>query len=800
MFRVQSHARCIPELLSPAGSAEALRAAVCEGANAVYLGYQRFGARAEAVNFDDEALERAVAYTHLHHVRVHVTVNTLLKPAEVEQVYEALRVIALCKTDAIIVQDLAVARLARECFPTLTLHASTQMALHTPDGADFARRHGFSRVVLARECDLATVRAVAATGMETEVFVHGALCSGVSGQCLMSSMAGGRSGNRGRCAQPCRQSVTLQGETAAFLSMRDLCLRDRLPELASAGVASLKIEGRLKRPEYVAVVTRAYRKALDALASGSFEPAAEAERNELLQIFQRGGFTQGHLFGAEDAALVCPERINHGGVALGAVRAVRGPLAEVALTADLHNDDSVQIRGRSDVELRYAGPDRPSGETALLRLREPGIVRAGDAAYKLADALQLADAARLTEPPIPVRMRAELLVGQPALLTATDGETRITVSGEVAQAPRTRACTEDELRRQLSKLGDTPFALQSLDVNADDVFLPVSALNALRRDALAALSEARADAFFGKPVPIETRPAPLIEMDTRTISSDLPETFGLLATSPDAALAADLLAAGATAFAFAPEDMRADALAPLLDQLPDGCWLQLPAFLPQADLDALLPLLEARKASLAGVILGSVGQLGTRFPIPAALGAGVPVCNPTALRELQTESFVFWTLWPEWSADELLPLRDVSKPKLICAYGRETLMLLCHCPARVRLGLRSGHADCRLCDDGAPGALRGCELTDRRGYRFPLTRTRTSRGCVVNVLGALPLDLSAYKGKLDALNAGLCLRFTVESAEEQLAVTRRFAALRAGENPPPSDAPTTKGLFLRGAQ
>ncbi len=190
------------ELLAPAGDEAALRAAVCAGADAVYLGLQRFGARASAANFDAEALEKAVAYAHLHHVRVYVAVNTLVRQAELPAAFDALQTIAACRADAAIVQDMGVLRMAREAFPSLALHASTQMGLHSAGGARFAAAHGASRVVLARECTLQTVREVAQTGVAVEVFAHGALCAGVSGQCLLSAMAGGRSGNRGRCAQP----------------------------------------------------------------------------------------------------------------------------------------------------------------------------------------------------------------------------------------------------------------------------------------------------------------------------------------------------------------------------------------------------------------------------------------------------------------------------------------------------------------------------------------------------------------------------------------------------------------------
>mgnify|MGYP002564049256 CR=1 FL=1 len=284
----------LPELLCPAGDEAALRAAVDSGANAVYLGYRAFGARASATNFDAEALEAAVRYAHLYHVRVYVTVNTLVKPDEMQDLRAALGEIAATGADAAIVQDLGVAAMVRREFPALALHASTQMAICNAEGARLARSLGFSRVVLARECSLEDAHAVAETGIETEVFVHGALCTAVSGRCLMSSMSGGRSGNRGRCAQRFR----MDGMQGPLLSLRDLCLLDDLPVLCASGVRSLKVEGRLKSSEYVAVVTSVYRRALDAVAQGNFRPDP-AQREQLLQFHPRtysgrGGRGSGH--------------------------------------------------------------------------------------------------------------------------------------------------------------------------------------------------------------------------------------------------------------------------------------------------------------------------------------------------------------------------------------------------------------------------------------------------------------------------------------------------------------------------
>jgi len=337
----------LPELLCPAGDEAALRAAVDSGANAVYLGYRAFGARASATNFDAEALEAAVRYAHLYHVRVYVTVNTLVKPDEMQDLRAALGEIAATGADAAIVQDLGVAAMVRREFPALALHASTQMAICNAEGARLARSLGFSRVVLARECSLEDAHAVAETGIETEVFVHGALCTAVSGRCLMSSMSGGRSGNRGRCAQPCRQGFRMDGMQGPLLSLRDLCLLDDLPVLCASGVRSIKVEGRLKSSEYVAVVTSVYRRALDAVAQGNFRPDP-AQREQLLQIFNRGGFTRGHILGAEDADLVTPDRVSHEGLPLGKVLAVRGHLAALHVDRALHDGDSLQLRGAGE--------------------------------------------------------------------------------------------------------------------------------------------------------------------------------------------------------------------------------------------------------------------------------------------------------------------------------------------------------------------------------------------------------------------------------------------------------------------
>ncbi len=794
------------ELLAPAGDGTALRAAVCAGADAVYLGYTDFGARASAANFDAEALARAVNYAHLYRVRVYVTVNTLVKPGETEAVFKTLSVIAACRADAVIVQDAGVLRLAREHFPALALHASTQMGIHSAAGARFVLAHGASRAVLARECPLSTTRDIAETGIEAEVFVHGALCAGVSGQCLFSSMAGGRSGNRGRCAQPCRQTVALGNHSGALLSLKDLCLRDRLPELRQAGVTALKIEGRLKRAEYVAVVTDRYRRALDALAGGKFAPADEREKTALRQVFHRGGFTVGHAAGDEDAALCATARVNHGGVPVGRIVAVRNNLATAELRTRLHDGDSLRVEGAEDVELRYSGPEQT--ETATLRLRPDVFVRPGDPLVRLADAEQLAWAQNLTEPKIPITLRAEVRAGKPLRLTASDGTVTAQATGEPAQTARTRALTREEIARSLSKLGDTPFQAQTEpDVDTDGAFAPVSALNALRREAVERLAQARRAAFEHENLALRARANP--RADARAVPSPRnggPIVNGLKTLAvrfAQASAGKEFLSAGANLLLYAPGDFRAETLAAELPKLPDGAWLALPPQMTDAAFAAALPEIESSTDSLAGVVLGSVGQLGLPLPLPVALGDGVPVTNREAARELLTPETAFFTLWPELNADELETLLPdtLGVPALLTVYGRQRLMLLNHCPERVARGLAADRKSCALCGPGD----RACAsadpvLTDRKSYRFPLGRVRFSEGCVLEMYNALPTDLSSQESRRRALGAGMLLSFTVEPLDEQLTVTRRFAELMRTGAAPEGGAPSTAGHFLRGVE
>ena len=785
------------ENLAPAGNRAALERADAAGADAVYLGYAAFSARAGAGNFDRQELEDAIRYAHLRHMRVHVTVNTLVKDGELEAVTEVLRLLRDLHADAVLIQDLGVLRIARNCFPELTVHASTQMAIHNRTGVLWCKKKGIRRVVLARECSLSEIRKCADTGVETEVFAHGAQCVAVSGLCLFSSMVGERSGNRGRCAQPCRMEYDYRGRRGAWLSPRDVCLRDELPKLQEAGVASIKLEGRLKRPEYVAVVAGSYRKGLDSLERGSFEKADRKEKEGLLQIFNRGSFMNGYALGCEDAGVIFPEGVNHQGIRMGRITAADGKLAHVKLEKDLQNGDGLALRGEhEETGLVYSGPDMKAGETAIIRLRPGAKAAAGNSVYRLTAVNQLKTAESMKGRTVPVDLFLKAMPGEALKLTATDGESTVTVTGEIVAEAKTRAATEEELCRNLEKTGETVFEARNVRAKIAGAFVPVSVVNAIRREALEELAQARINAF--EQVNAELR---IQNSELKSVPEYLPD-----AAIPNLAYVrnkeqAEAARAAGLRVVWCPEDYRTEALEILKAEMQPGDWLALPDVCEEDTLQMLRQYTEGNKELLGGVVLGSVGQLGGEWPVAFAAGPAIPVMNRQAASMLMEEGCAFVTASPELTGQELKTLLADGAPIVTTVYGRTRLMLLHHCPARTALGLAKGHAGCRMCDEGHPDALAGQVLEDRKGYRFPLLRQRLPEGCLVQLMNALPTD-NIVNSELRIQNSELKERgllpkaiiLTTENEEESKEVVNAFREGRktAGE--------TTSGHWKRAVE
>lgn len=416
------------EILAPAGSMECLRAAVAAGADAIYLGGTKFGARAYAQNLSEEDLVQAIEYVHIHGRKIYMTVNTLLKDRELNELYAYLLPYYKAGLDGVIVQDIGAVKFIGEYFPEMPVHASTQMTITNTLGADFLKRYGITRVVPARELSLKEIRDMKKqTGLEMECFVHGALCYCYSGQCLLSSMIGGRSGNRGQCAQPCRLPYQTEGKKPAdLMSLKDLCTIDILPELIDAGIDSFKIEGRMKQPEYVYTVVKMYRKYADQYLKLQKEGkgkssyhVSEADKRELLATYQRRGYCEGYYYQHNGKDMVSLKRPKNG------------------------RDGSAEEKPWQDIKVQE---------------KINGILT--------------------------------LSVGNRAKLTVSCGDVTVECIGQEVQAAQKQPLDPARIEKQMRKTGNTEFTFDNLEILIEgNVFLPMQALNELRREGIEELTE-----------------------------------------------------------------------------------------------------------------------------------------------------------------------------------------------------------------------------------------------------------------------------------------------------------------------
>ena len=505
------------ELLAPAGSWEALEAAVYAGADAVYMGGKNFGARQYASNFDRDEMAKAVYFAHMHRVRLYITVNTLVDDTEMKELADYLLFLNNVGVDGIIVQDLGVIHLAKKLVPELPLHASTQMTVTNSGGVKLAVKAGLERSVLARELSLQEISAACSVGTEIEVFIHGALCVCYSGQCLMSSLIGGRSGNRGRCAQPCRlpyKLVNSEGEDMLagrdagqyLLSPKDMNTLSILPQLIETGVVSYKIEGRMKRPEYVAVVVDAYRRAIDSYLAGNYQVPPQDYAN-IEQIFNRD-FTTAYLTERPGRKMMSDRRPNNRGVLIGRVAKLDKAKnkAVVKLEKELHLGDGlefwVSVGGRvgtTVTSMKKNGQDAETGYPGeQVTIDIPNGVRLNDRVFRTLDSALMAYAQQFfgseAKRRIPVDAAVTARIGEPMKITLTDDEGNVGY-GEtefIVEPARKRALTEETVRKQIDRLGTTEYMLRNLEFACDDnVMVPMSEMNEARRKAAEQLDAQR---------------------------------------------------------------------------------------------------------------------------------------------------------------------------------------------------------------------------------------------------------------------------------------------------------------------
>ncbi len=773
------------ELLAPAGSREALTAAVENGADAVYLAGARFGARAYAENFDEDGLREAVRYAHLRNVAVHVTVNTVVDDEEFPALADYLRFLEDAGADAVLVQDLGAARLAAKVAPGLPLHASTQMTVHSLDGVHALEELGFSRVVLSREMSLAEIRKICAESRaEIEVFAHGALCVCYSGQCLMSSIIGGRSGNRGRCAQPCRLPYELVDEEGRevtggnagkfLLSPRDLKTIELLPELIDAGVASLKLEGRMKRPEYVAVAVSAYRGAVDRVLAGVSEEAAarEADRR-LTQIFNRD-FTTAYLLKNPGREMMSDRRPNNRGLLAGRVvsydpgtKRVRVKLAESLARGD-QADVWVKTGGRVTETVRDmedAGGcsiDRGfAGDEVTFPLAR--AAHPHDRVFCVYDSALSEEArASYTGPGkrrIPIRLEVTAAAGEPFAVTASSGDgCRGEARSEyICPLAEKRPLNRETLEKQMERLGTTAYALEALEAHiGEGVMVPMSVMNETRREALSKLDEARLAGFALRRAAAAGRisvPAQGKEQENRRRPQGSRPLLIVHADTPEKAKAA--VRAGADGVLYGgdtydhhlttPEEYR--EVWEFLRSAGASVSLASPRIIRDGFAPALVPLFKVLETAPPDMVfvhhLGALRLVRKYTDLPVRSDFSLLAYNGQTVRELAALGFSGVTLSPELNFTQIAALAQESILPLECVvHGRLELMVSAYCAPGSFLG-NVGTGAC-----SAPCTRGRFFLKDRTGALFPVA---TDAGCQMHVLNSKTLSMLPHAGRFARL-------------------------------------------------
>ena len=683
------------EILAPVGSEEMLRAAVFSGADAVYLGFSGFNARTGAGNFDADSLQEAVRFCHARGVAVHVALNTTVYGTELSALEQAIRAVAASGADAVICQDLAVATLIGKIAPQLPRHGSTQMSVHTLQGALELKELGFTRVVLARELSLPEVEHITKhCGIETECFIHGALCMSVSGQCYMSAFLGGRSGNRGSCAGPCRlpfeANALPEGKPGRLhhLSLKDNSAIDKLDKLQALGVASAKIEGRLRTPEYVAA-------AVSACLAG--REGRAYDRDLLKNAFSRSGFTSGYLDGKIDGTMF-------------------------------------GVRSEADAELT---------KKTLPMLRE----------------LYRRERSR-----VPVQMKLEIEEGGEKLTVIDADGNKAFAYGDAEPQPARTDPTES-LNRSLTKTGGTPFAAEKITVEMDGGpwFIPGSAVNELRREALDALLKKRE---VLRPWPTTEEHVAALPQRTLPPRRTLRARFERWEQVPERALdGVEYLILPIAQADRVPREWRAKTI------------LELPRVMFGAlEQDTARRIAATQDAGFAGYEVSNIAHLRLCRGLPMTGGFGLNITNNVAAQFYAEQGLSSLLILPEVKDSDIASIAPTRNgkpvPTGVMIYGHMPLMLTRACP------LQNIH-DCAHCDKTGV-------LTDRKAKKFPV---RCGLG-VRTIYNPVPIYMGDKPGAL-AVDYGVAY-FTLESREETAQV------LDSIRTHAPFEGEFTRGLYFKG--
>lgn len=822
MTQIAKHA---PELLAPAGGPSALRAAVANGADAVYLGVEAFNARRGAENFTLETLADACSFAHVRGVRVYLTVNVLVLPREMPEALDLIDRAWAAGVDAVIVQDIGLLRVVRQVLPQVRVHSSTQMNAHSSATLEALAGRGVRRVTLAREVSIdeiaALAQAGARVGVEVESFGHGALCMCYSGQCLMSSLVGGRSANRGMCAQPCRLPYELVDdsgrvfETAGphLLSPKDLASITVLPRLLATGVSAIKIEGRMKSAEYVALVTGVYRAALDrAMGQPDDFEVRDGEMSVLSEAFSRG-FTEAYLLGERGNDMMSYLRPNNRGVPVGRITKVAEGEATLQLDISLEEADTIEVwtgRGRF---AQPVGPMTVDGRTVSsaaagmrVKIRLAENASTGDRVFRVRNAALMDAAERSyadidTAAPIELKADVELALGQPAKITFTDDAGREgSAAGSVVERARTKAVSADDVIEHVGRLGGTPYRVSDWSVTlSPGVGIGFSELHRVRREALAALERTVLAPWADRAPVRPTLPDLAASRNARATSARAGSRLRLVASASTLDVARACLQAGADRV-----HVPASELASVSDDPPAGEVTPPAAFsatdgivpvLPRIDHDSEVQHARSVAERFGQVVAGTLGELAWAGPERQVEAHwSLNAFNAFAVAELADLGADLVWLSPELSGPQLADVASrAAVPVGLGIWGRQEVMVTEHC---VLMSRGECNRRCESCARRTGTHF----LKDRKGYRFPVVTDATGRSHVYN---SVPLDLTEALPEL--IVAGITeFRVDVDTlgpAQAAHAIAAVRSALHAagtGRIPAERAAGTTTGHYFRG--
>ncbi|GKU23933.1 U32 family peptidase [Clostridium folliculivorans] len=782
------------ELLAPAGSKESLYAAINKGADAVYLGGSKFSARAYASNFNDEQLEEVLDYAHMYGVKVYITINTLIKENEFDEALSYIDFLYRIGVDGLIIQDLGLFNETKKKYTQIELHGSTQMTVHNGDGALFFKDSGFKRIVLSRELSLKEIEYISKElDIETEIFVHGALCVCYSGQCLMSSMIGGRSGNRGRCAQSCRLPYNIirigdkTKKEGYLLSPKDMCTIEDVEQIVNTGTSSLKIEGRMKRPEYVAGVVESYRNAVDSVIDKNKDFNVKASKDTLMQLFNREGFSKAYLYKNEGKDMMAFKNPKNTGVYIGSVNSK----GEVLLEKSISVGDGISC-GKDGFTISKI----LSGKNSLENADEGMSVKLLPARYKNNDKLyktldvELMDKYKTSylnpyENKIEIKASMIFKVGEPMIIALTYNDKDYEVKGEVVQTALKKPLSKDKVEENIMKSGETPYKISSIEfLSFEQGFVPVSSINSLRREIIEAI-EANEIKKFKREVSNE-------DYDKSNYNKrDAKEFKGVLYTVRTKQQLKAVVENNCENYAI---DIFGKSLNSLLEKDIENIDLSKVYFkvpnIIKDEYQYVCSVIDKYIDNIKGIVTANAGIIYRYNSKTSIIGDyKLNIFNSKAV-EFYEKSIDVLPISVELNRSEMISVTKGKKSSYqALIYGRVEMMVSEYCPIGSTFGQKSSNNNCNqscVKDDFI--------LEDRMKEKFVMT---TDRFCRSHIYNSVPLNLIDEMDRMEQIGIS---SFRVDFIDEDYNEVSRIIRVIKKEEEDNKNINYTKGHYKRGVE